>query len=628
MAEISLTEIIKQIEEHSLVIPDFQRGFKWKAMDMRKLLESLLLDYPIGAALFWRTNKSALTYRLIEDIEFQEDVDADDYPDDGPMGSPALPSTPDEIFFILDGQQRITSIYKIFPADMAPQNHEISSRLKGLRFFLDLAKLGMPVALEDLGCKDYSQFSDPEVLAESIIEKNSTDLRKTYREAIGSPVPQRLSESDIVSLCQKNLWLPVTRAFVENRLRTFDRLINNAVARLKDIRDEKAHSATDEEIENVFGEWKDWFTSTYYRTLNSKSFTYIELSNEKPDGLARIFETINSTGMQLSVFDLLVARLGNFDQGGNVTNLRSAIQTSVEEGLLKAFDDPKSLGGTATSQIPRALALRAGVELKKGEILRVAKERFLPHLGSISSRTNSGLCLLRDEMGIFADSQVPFRDLVTLAIACEFDSKSLLFQRLLFAASVIEDWDYGTNEKTRTWYRRINDAMSTPEIAWKIRSELEECFPTFDDVVAGGARKTRPYRTLIAFNLAQGGEDWLGHERLGAEQLEDHHLFPTDWIRNNKSDEPGDDQWRSLSNCVLNRVLVCRKANAEARAQVPPKYLNSMTPASRRKLQIPESFMGPLSTPIQYDHLMEYMRDRYALIRSDMLTQLEQAISD
>jgi hypothetical protein len=130
-------------------------------------------------------------------------------------------------------------------------------------------------------------------------------------------------------------------------------------------------------IEVGLDRWADWFTSNFQATLNSKSLTCLILGNDKPEGLAQIFETINSTGLNLSVFDLLVARLGTWKAAGENTNLRKLVLSHVDKALLQKFDDPRSLGGTASQQVPRLLALRAGVELRKGEILKTRKKTFL-----------------------------------------------------------------------------------------------------------------------------------------------------------------------------------------------------------------------------------------------------------
>src|SRR5208283_2242318 len=111
MADLKLTDLVQRVDQDKLVIPDFQRGFKWQTPDIRKLLESLLLDFPIGAALLWRTQRTTLDFRRIEDIEFSDgepEGEDNDEPHDQELKS-------DEIDFILDGQQRITSVYKLFP---------------------------------------------------------------------------------------------------------------------------------------------------------------------------------------------------------------------------------------------------------------------------------------------------------------------------------------------------------------------------------------------------------------------------------------------------------------------------------------------------------------------------------
>lgn len=133
MADYKLTELVQRVDQDKLVIPEFQRGFTWQTPDIRKLLESLLLDFPIGAALFWRTQRTMLDFRRIEDVQFS-DGDSDDEEETEVHEE----TRAEEIDFILDDQQRITSIYKIFPSSLAPTDHELESRFKGLRFFLSL----------------------------------------------------------------------------------------------------------------------------------------------------------------------------------------------------------------------------------------------------------------------------------------------------------------------------------------------------------------------------------------------------------------------------------------------------------------------------------------------------------
>jgi hypothetical protein len=165
-----------------------------------------------------------------------------------------------------------------------------------------------------------------------------------------------------------------------------------------------------------------------------------------PEGLARIFETINSTGLKLPVFDLLVARIGTWKAAGEKTNLRKLVLAHLDKDLLQRFDDPRSLGSAASQQLPRLLALRAGVELKKGEILKARKKVFLDHADWCGPGLNSALSTLTLHMGVIDDSYLPFKDLVSLTGATYSNNWDQVKDRViafLWTPCLVEDWDSG-----------------------------------------------------------------------------------------------------------------------------------------------------------------------------------------
>ncbi|TWC37695.1 hypothetical protein FBY03_10728 [Pseudomonas sp. SJZ079] len=84
-----------EIDSGQTKLPMFQREFVWDKEQSAKLIDSVLKGYPIGTFIFWKT-KEAL--RSVKDI-----------------GNHKLPETPkgDYAQYILDGQQRITSLYAI-----------------------------------------------------------------------------------------------------------------------------------------------------------------------------------------------------------------------------------------------------------------------------------------------------------------------------------------------------------------------------------------------------------------------------------------------------------------------------------------------------------------------------------
>ena len=110
------------------------------------------------------------------------------------------------------------------------------------------------------------------------------------------------------------------------------------------------------------------------------------------------------------------------------------------------------------------------------------------------------------------------------------------------------------------------------------------------------------------------------------EPLEDHHIFPRDWLGNNRDQTDDKQLWNALRDSVLNRVFVSKKANSDAKAQTPPSYLAKLTAEERRTLQIPESFLGPLATPIKSSAFIAFLQDRYKLIKEDLIEHVRRNV--
>lgn len=84
-----------EIDSGQIKLPMFQRDFVWDKEQSAKLIDSILKGFPIGTFIFWKTRDELRSYRDI--------------------GNHKLPDTPkgDYAQYVLDGQQRITSLYAI-----------------------------------------------------------------------------------------------------------------------------------------------------------------------------------------------------------------------------------------------------------------------------------------------------------------------------------------------------------------------------------------------------------------------------------------------------------------------------------------------------------------------------------
>ena len=86
---MDISTILSQIDLGSYAMPVFQRGYVWNRDQVRKLMYSLYHGYPIGELLVWNTSTDPGISR-----------------GDGPL-------TPGNVNLILDGQQRVTTLYGI-----------------------------------------------------------------------------------------------------------------------------------------------------------------------------------------------------------------------------------------------------------------------------------------------------------------------------------------------------------------------------------------------------------------------------------------------------------------------------------------------------------------------------------
>jgi len=94
--ELKLSDIVHDIEHGHLRIPRFQRDFVWERSKVVKLLDSIYREYPIGSFFIWEADKKYnLFYRNIAELDLPK------------------PDSYTSIRYILDGQQRATSLYAV-----------------------------------------------------------------------------------------------------------------------------------------------------------------------------------------------------------------------------------------------------------------------------------------------------------------------------------------------------------------------------------------------------------------------------------------------------------------------------------------------------------------------------------
>jgi len=101
----SLFRLIDEIN-HSLFLPHIQRPFVWEEEQMLRLFDSLMRNYPIQTLLFWRTKDEIKARKFMEQVAWDADL-SDFY-------EPNMSKEGIDKVFVLDGQQRLQTLYAIF----------------------------------------------------------------------------------------------------------------------------------------------------------------------------------------------------------------------------------------------------------------------------------------------------------------------------------------------------------------------------------------------------------------------------------------------------------------------------------------------------------------------------------
>jgi hypothetical protein len=104
-----LSTLLDEIDSGTVLLPEFQRGYVWNRDQVRGLMRSLYRDYPVGGLLMWETTSEAITVRGAS------------------VGSGTRQ-------LLLDGQQRVTSMYGVIRGTPPPFFEGDKSAFTGLHF--------------------------------------------------------------------------------------------------------------------------------------------------------------------------------------------------------------------------------------------------------------------------------------------------------------------------------------------------------------------------------------------------------------------------------------------------------------------------------------------------------------
>lgn len=124
---MKISTILDHIDSGHMALPEFQRGYVWNRDQVRGLFESLYRRHPVGGLLVWVTESDGATFR-----------------GDGSLA-------PGVVKLLLDGQQRMTSLYGVLRGQPPKFFDGNVSTFTGLHFHLEKEEFAFysPVSMKD-----------------------------------------------------------------------------------------------------------------------------------------------------------------------------------------------------------------------------------------------------------------------------------------------------------------------------------------------------------------------------------------------------------------------------------------------------------------------------------------------
>jgi hypothetical protein len=310
------------------------------------------------------------------------------------------------------------------------------------------------------------------------------------------------------------------------------------------------------------------------KPIEDYQFPVVELApSTSLEAVCSIFETLNKTGIRLSVFDLLAARFYAKD-----LDLRRMWEQTVQRHpIIEEFEINRYY-------VLQSVALRAKGSVKRGDVLELSVDDIAQHWDSVTDGYRAALEMLRDECGVLTGKWLPYGYLL-VPMAALWDQAIEIggptsavnrarLQRWFWCSGISASYDRAANTQAakdylelRRWIDGGTEPATVAEFSFQAR-RLREITPKQQSV----------YKALMALILRNRARDFhrgreLNAASIAARRVDDHHVFPRAYL-NPPSEDPVHS--RQLVDCILNRTLIDAETNQRIGKRPPNEYLGEI----------------------------------------------------
>lgn len=307
------------------------------------------------------------------------------------------------------------------------------------------------------------------------------------------------------------------------------------------------------------------------KRFENYQFPVVTLSaSTTPSALCTIFETLNNTGVKLTVFELLTARFAKYK-----INLRDLWDKAKS-------DHPEfELFGVDPTSLLQALSLNLSGSCQKKAILKLDKDDLEMNWDKIVEGMAYGIEILRQDCHVPTAKWMPtpsmFAPLGAIASICDRKGVTASQHRALVRCWL---WNsiFGRRYEAAANTRAERDVADM--VAWFKGGDVPlaiEQFRLDEEELREASRASSPvYKGVICMILSNGARDFhdgsvIAASLVATNEVDDHHVFPDSFLEKSKNVAN-----KALRNCVLNRTLIDRTTNQKISDRAPSDYVLEM----------------------------------------------------
>lgn len=528
--DTNLSQLLDEVNSGKTQLPEFQRDWTWDDNRIRGIIASLSQGYPMGAIMRLQYGNPDIKfkYRTIKGVG-QRDL------------------TPD--FLVLDGQQRLTSIYQATYS----QNPVATKTDKGKEieryYYLSMEK-----------CMDENEDRYDAVLPVPADRK----IKENFDRDVKLDLSDRQKEYE-------HKMFPVNIVFDSNTLMKWQfgymmHYTGQADA-LKLLED---------------------FQSEVINTIVSYKLPVITLDKTTPrEAVCKVFENVNTGGVPLTVFELVTATYATqeFDLRKDWQECKKQIRginDTLRTDLLDGIDETTFLTTVAlyTSYIDKQVGKVGTVSCKKKDVLSLSYESYVANRDQVLTGYRTARDFLLKYQYVFRQRDLPYTtQLIPLAAICAFLGKSKCNEANTI--SVLSKWYwcgilgemYGGANETR--YANdiedvVDEVFGRPNPARTVNS----AFFASTRLLTLQTRLSAAYKGIMALLYKEKCRDFMNDTTIDIvnsmlESPDIHHIFPEAYCVKQGIK-------RQRYNSIVNKTPILPTTNRSIGGNAPSEYTKTI----------------------------------------------------